>query len=242
MARVFVATAGWSIPREHAPTLPSLGSALQRYASILGATEINSTFSRRHRATTFERWCDSVPESFRFAVKVPRAITHEAELRSPRPALTEFFEDLAGLRHKLGPILVQLPASAPFEARRVANFFRVLRTSHAGPVACEPRHASWYTPRASSLLSDHQVARVAADPPRPKDAQEPGGAASLRYFRWHGSPRTYWSEYGEERLKPLVDRVRREPEDTTVWCVFDNTASGAALGDALRFLRLMAPQ
>lgn len=84
MRTSFIATAGWSIPRELASRVPSVGSALQRYAALLSATEINSTFQRRHRPSTFERWHDSVPEAFRFAVKLSRSITHDAALASPR--------------------------------------------------------------------------------------------------------------------------------------------------------------
>ena len=240
MARIFIGTAGWAIPREHAAAFPREGSGLQRYAAVLGATEINSTFSRRHRVATFERWRDSVPAAFRFAVKLPRAITHDAELASPRAALREFFADVQGLGEKLGPVLVQLPASVPFELRRVGAFFRALRAIHDGPVACEPRHASWYTDAVAALLARHEVARVAADPPRPLAAQEPGGARSLVYHRWHGSPRRYYSTYDDARLARLVEQIRSEPSDRTVWCVLDNTASGAAAGDALRLVARLA--
>ncbi|MEI9949044.1 MAG: DUF72 domain-containing protein [Pseudomonadota bacterium] len=130
------------MPREHADLVKREGTGLQRYASVLGAAEINSTFYRRHLPKTFERWRDSVPASFRFAVKLPRSITHEAQLASPASALTQFFDDVRGLGDKLGPILVQLPASADFEHRRARAFFRALRALYSGPVACEPRHAA----------------------------------------------------------------------------------------------------
>ena len=167
------------------------GTGLQRYSSVLGAAEINSTFYRRHLPKTFERWRDSVPPSFRFAVKLPRSITHEAALASPANELAMFFDDVRALGDKLGPILVQLPASAEFDRRRARTFFRVLRSLHSGKVACEPRNAGWYGATASALLIDYDIARVVADPPRPADAREPAGSDSLRYTRWHGSPRIY---------------------------------------------------
>ena len=233
-----IATAGWGIPREHANE-QQVGTGLQKYASVWSATEINSTFYRRHRSSTFERWRESVPESFLFAVKMPRSITHEAALASPRPALEEFFLELRPLSAKLGPVLVQLPASVQFEVRRAGAFFRALRSLYKGPVACEPRHASWYTERASSVLLANDVARVVADPPRPEAASLPGGATSLRYVRWHGSPNIYRSSYSDERLAWLVDFVIAQPSGTNTWCVFDNTASGAAFTDALRFRDLL---
>ena len=235
-----VGTAGWSIPKEHAAAFANEGSHLERYAQVMNAVEINSTFYRRHRPDTFEKWRELVPASFRFSVKMPRTITHEAALHSPRAVLKEFFDDVKGLENKLGVVLVQLPASVHFEEKRVRAFMKTLRSLYDGPVACEPRHASWYTPQVSELLIANDIARVAADPPRPIDAREPGGASSLVYYRWHGSPRTYWSSYDDARLNDLAERIHALPARTSCWCIFDNTASGAAAGDALRTISLIS--
>jgi uncharacterized protein YecE (DUF72 family) len=235
-----IGTAGWSIPREHAGEFSCQGSGLVKYTSRLGAVEINSTFWRRHRRSTFERWRDSVPKSFRFAVKVPRAITHEAALVSPAEALREFLDDVSALGTKLGPVLVQLPPSLEFNVRRARSFFRELRRQYLGAVACEPRHSGWYQPAATAMLLDYEIARVVADPPRPDAARFPAGAPSLRYVRWHGSPHIYRSPYGDGRLGPLAATLLDAPADASVWCIFDNTASGAATGDALLLKELIA--
>ncbi len=232
-ARIYVATAGWAIPRAHAPSFPAEGSGLERYAARLGAVEINSTFYRRHKPETFARWRASVPTGFRFAVKLPRSITHEARLPHSRPLLEAFFDDVRPLGRTLGPVLVQLPPSLVYEGRRAAAFFRALRSLHAGPVACEPRHESWYGEAASRLLVANEVGRVIADPPQPEAAATPGGAGSLVYLRLHGSPHRYYSEYGEARVAALAAKVHELSRGAVVWCVFDNTASGAAVGDAL---------
>ena len=241
MPRFFVGTASWAVPREHAAAFPppESGSALARYARVFSCCEINSTFWRRHRASTFERWHATVPRTFRFAVKIPRTITHEGELARPRAHLQALFDDVAPLGDKLGPLLVQLPPSLAFEPRRVGAFFRQLRALYEGPIACEPRHASWYAPKADALLVSFDVARVAADPPRPIDARDPGGSASLVYHRLHGSPRPYYSEYGDERVAAIAERLRASPAKAAVWCIYDNTASGAAAGDALRTVRML---
>jgi uncharacterized protein YecE (DUF72 family) len=134
---------------------------------------------------------------------------------------------------------VQLPASLDFERRRARAFFRALRALHSGPVACEPRHAGWYGPAASATFTDYDVARVVADPARPLAAREPAGSDSLRYTRWHGSPRVYWSTYSDDALRALADTTLRAPAHSEVWCVFDNTASGSALNDAHRFQAML---
>jgi uncharacterized protein YecE (DUF72 family) len=202
---------------------------------VFGAVEINSTFRKRHRRSTFERWRDTVPDHFRFAVKLPEAITHEAQLAACKVALCEFVGDVLGLGRKLGPLLVQLPASAHFDRRRARTFFQILRELHGGSVACEPRHASWYTPRVADLLLEYDVARVVADPPRPALAASPAGAPSLLYVRLHGSPRTYWSAYDDARLAHFRGLIAGASDRTEAWCIFDNTAAGAATLDALRF-------
>jgi uncharacterized protein YecE (DUF72 family) len=81
---IYVGTAGWSVPKEHAAAFPVEGSHLERYAQVFGAVEINSSFYRPHRRTTYERWAASVPETFQFAVKVPRA-TSPTSTGSGRP-------------------------------------------------------------------------------------------------------------------------------------------------------------
>ena len=79
-----------------------------------------------------------------------------------------------------------------------------------------------------TALSARRIVRVAADPPVPADASEPGGWPGLGYYRLHGSPRTYWSSYTPEQIAAHAARLRGES-----WTIYDNTASGAAAGNAL---------
>jgi uncharacterized protein YecE (DUF72 family) len=238
---IFVGTAGWTVPRAVAPRFPAQGSGLVRYAHRFFATELNSTFWRRHQAGTFERWRDSVPRDFRFAVKMPREITHVAALRGARALVAQFIDDVAHLGECLGPVLVQLPPSLELDVRRDGAFFRMLRDLYEGAVVCEPRHASWFTAAANALLVNHGIARVAADPPRALIGAEPGGSPSPIYFRLHGSPVMYRSSYGVPALTTLAAKLRLAAGRGPVWCIFDNTASGAAIVDALALAELVAP-
>ena len=43
-----------------------------------------TAFYRQHRRATYERWAASVPRDFRFAVKIPKTMTHENRLRRAR--------------------------------------------------------------------------------------------------------------------------------------------------------------
>ena len=229
---IYLGCAGWSLSREYAGDFPAVGTHLQRYASVLNAVEINSTFYRPHRPATYVRWGEAVPEAFRFSIKVPKAITHERRLVDCGPALDEFLGQCAGLGERLGCLLVQLPPSLAFELEVAERFFGELRARFDGPVAIEPRHSSWVA--AQSLLVEMRVAQVAADPARFGVDSEPGGWPGLVYWRLHGAPRMYFSEYPPEYLEGLVLRLKEcARTGVPVWCIFDNTAAGAALGNAL---------
>jgi uncharacterized protein YecE (DUF72 family) len=224
---VYVGTAGWNLRAAHKALFGPGGSHLARYATRFNAVEINSSFYRPHRRTTYERWAATVPDNFRFAVKVPRTITQTVRLKDPS-LLDGFLEQASGLGGKLGPLLVQLPPSLAFEEAAARNFFSALRERHAGPVACEPRHAGWFGPEAQSLLQKFHIARVAADPAPVAGAGRPGGWDGFAYVRWHGAPKIYYSDYSTEQLGKL--KTQLGPGD---WCIFDNTAEGAATSNAL---------
>lgn len=233
-AAISLGTAGWSLPREQWPAFPVEGTHLQRYAARLGAVEINSSFYRPHRPATYAKWAASVPEAFRFCVKVPKQITHELRLIGCDALLERFVHECGHLEEKLGCLLVQLPPSLAYDSRSACDFLDALRARYEGPVAIEPRHQSWLD--AEALLRRMQVGRVAADPAPFPEAGEPGGWSGLRYYRLHGSPRIYYSAYEAERLDALAKRLASERDDTSCWCIFDNTASGAATADALALL------
>jgi uncharacterized protein YecE (DUF72 family) len=229
---VRIGTAGWSIPRASAPRFDSAGTHLQRYSRWLRCAEINSSFYRPHAASTYAKWRDSTPPDFLFAVKMPRTITHELKLHDSREPLLAFLAQTDGLAQKRGPILVQLPPSLPFDASVVTQFLQLVRNVYAGPIVCEPRHATWFSSSVTSLLDRYRVSRVAADPSPVPAEVVPAGWPGVAYFRLHGSPRKYWSKYDDKYIAALAETVRNIPSAEGIWCVFDNTASGAALENA----------
>jgi uncharacterized protein YecE (DUF72 family) len=234
VATIRTGTAAWSIPKEHAAPFPVAGSHLERYGAVLNAVEINSSFYRPHRTATYERWAASVPEDFRFAVKVPKAITHERRLKDVGNLLDRFLSEVSGLGSKLGPLLVQMPPSLTFQPGVADGFLSELRGRVEGSIVCEPRHASWFTPEVEALLDGFRIARVAADPAPVQGADEPGGWRGLSYYRLHGSPRIYYSAYSLEYLTAIAGVLARDAAaDIETWCIFDNTAAYAATGDAL---------
>lgn len=230
---VRVGCAGWSIPGEHAGRFPRESSHLIRYAHRLPAVEINSSFYRPHRRSTYARWAAETPEDFAFSLKAPKEVTHKRRLVDAEEPLERFVDETAALGTKRGPLLVQLPPSLAFDTATVTAFLAALRRRYGGAVACEPRHPSWFTPEAERLLAEREVARVAADPAVVPQAAEPGGWDGLVYHRLHGSPQIYHSAYAAESLVTLASRLAEAETAALTWCIFDNTALGAATADAL---------
>ena len=225
------------VPSRYSGTIPAGGSHLERYARRLNAAEINSSFHRPHRRKTYERWARCTPANFRFSVKVPKTMTHEARLASCGALLDRFVAEVTGLGDKLGALLVQLPPKFAFDEDVSDRFLRGLRARIGTPVAFEPRHASWFASGVDDWLAKRRVARAATHPALVAGADKPGGWSGLTYYRWHGSPRIYFSDYDAAALGVLrqsLDQSRGGRVPT--WCIFDNTASGAALGNALALL------
>jgi uncharacterized protein YecE (DUF72 family) len=236
-AQLHIGCAGWSIPRAASHEFATQGSALERYAARFSATEINSSFYRSHKPSTYARWAASVPDAFRFSVKVPKTITHELRLAGAGALFVNFMLEVSELGHKLGCLLVQLPPSLEFNHAVADSFFGAVRAMYGGAIACEPRHVSWFTPNARAIYSRHGISRVGADPAPTVEAATAGIESPVSYLRLHGSPRTYYSAYTPAFLHSLATSIRHDlAHRTHVWCIFDNTALGAATTNALELM------
>jgi uncharacterized protein YecE (DUF72 family) len=229
--RLWLGTAGWNVPSSCREQIGGEGSHLARYSRVFPAAEIDTSFYRPHRKATYERWAHTTPDGFRFAVKVPKAISHVAE---PQAADVEgFVTGATGLADKLAVFLVQFPPSRSYTEKTASLLFDMLQAATSVSIVCEPRHPSWFTDEVDQWLSERRISRVAADPARARGADEPGGWPGLRYIRLHGSPRTYYSAYEPSFLRRLDQQLTTMQATSDVWCIFDNTARGAAMENAL---------
>ncbi|QDX25082.1 DUF72 domain-containing protein [Sphingomonas suaedae] len=238
--RTVVGTAGWSIARADAERFPSEGTALERYSKVFEGVEINSSFHRTHRSSTWAKWAECVPARFRFAVKVPKTITHQAKLIEPDALISLFAEEIRPLGKKLELLLVQLPPSLAFDTSVAARFFEKLHTATDGRIVCEPRHRSWFVESADRLLAELRVARAAAEPALSAVAARPGGWPELEYWRLHGSPDMYRSSYTSEAIDCYARQISQaSAAGRQSWCIFDNTAAGAAIANALSLVSML---
>jgi uncharacterized protein YecE (DUF72 family) len=226
-----VGTAGWANPPPQRALRPSERSHLQHYAACFNCVEINSSFYRPHQHKTYERWAASTDRNFRFSVKIPKTISHERALRGCQGELDAFLGSVHGLGVKLAVLLLQLPPQMEWRAAVARKLFCLLRDRTGVPVVCEPRHPSWAGAGAEQLFKHFGISLVCADPARLRRSWSSLG--SIRYYRLHGSPQLYWSSYAENYLQSLADQITAERERLSqVWCIFDNTAAGAAWENA----------
>jgi uncharacterized protein YecE (DUF72 family) len=243
MQRVTIGIAGWALPGPDRELFPpaGAGSHLTRYAALFDAVEINSSFYRPHQAQTYARWADSVPAGFRFAVKLPRSITHEKRLQDTDAELDRFVAEAGTLGAKLGWVLVQTPPSLRLDPHAACKLFAGLHlrlASVAGHalLACEARHGTWFGAEATALLRELDVIRVVADPP----AGAPGPfvpSSANAYLRLHGSPLIYRSPYEPERLAQVAAWLRSQHGNALV--IFDNTMSGTQVRQAVQLRQML---
>jgi uncharacterized protein YecE (DUF72 family) len=224
-----IATAAWSIPRKVADRFARQGRGLTRYASVFDGVEINSTFYFRHKTSTFGRWAASVPDGFRFLLKIPKEITHTRAMKDTAQPFEIFCADVAPLADKRGPLLCQLPPSLTLDATLLDTAFEAIRHIDDGTVVIEARHKSWASSEALDLLESYAIDRVLADPSPVWPAES--FDAPPRYMRLHGKPKIYYSSYPDEEISAFSKLMAPDG-----WCVFDNTASGAAIENALTMI------
>jgi uncharacterized protein YecE (DUF72 family) len=113
------------------------------------------------KPSMLEAWARQVPETFRFAVKAPRRISHVKQLDDCAREAGVFFDAAAALEARLGAVLVQLPPHARVGVDKLAAFLNLVPM--AVRVAFEFRHPSWNDAAVHKVLGDHGAAWVTAD-------------------------------------------------------------------------------
>jgi uncharacterized protein YecE (DUF72 family) len=185
-----------------------------------------------------EGWFEETPDEFRFAWKASRFITHWKRLSEKSRNSLELLETrLAKLRHKVGPILFQLPPRMAADRERLSAFLKMLNPERR--YSFEFRHPSWYEPAILELLREHDIALCLsdhADAPAPRTL-----TASFAYIRNHGPTGRYHGNYPDDRLKDLAGHIARwSRERRDIWVFFDNDVKSAAPQDAERLLHHLA--
>jgi uncharacterized protein YecE (DUF72 family) len=228
---IYVGTAAWSIPKIAMDSFPLEGTHLERYSKVLSAVEINSSFYKDHQAKSYKRWAACTPESFRFSVKLNKRFTHEGDLEIDCDDLRDNLRAIMELGEKMGVLLIQFAAGKKFNYERMRIFYKTIRDIYPGPVALEARNMTWMSNESIELMKEFNLSKADADPEKCA-ITIPG---QIKYYRLHGSPEIYKSNYESDYLDHLYDEMTNLTGD--VWCIFDNTTFGYATENALAIIQ-----
>jgi uncharacterized protein YecE (DUF72 family) len=240
IGRIRIGTSGWQYDHWIGPVYETgfdAGAKLSRYARSLESVEINSTFYGLPSASSVAGWHDGTPEGFVFAVKASRYITHMKKLKDPTESIGRFFEAIAPLEDKLGPVLFQLPPHWRVNAERLEEFLVSLPAGLR--YAFEFRDQSWHCVEILSLLANHNAAFCIFD--------LEGRLAPLRvtadfiYMRLHGPDGAYSGSYSEEALSGWARQIAEwRDSGLDCYCYFDNDEAGYAFANAVRLKELLS--
>jgi len=232
--RCYIGTSGWSYysfkgifyPEELKPK-----DWLKFYSKHLNTVEINATFYRTPRPSTFKKWYEETPPDFVFSVKAPKRITHLKRLKEVAEDLASFLKSIEPLKEKARALLFQLPPSFKYDKALIEDFLKLLPRKDYHCVL-EIRNKSFHVEEFAELLRVYGVCLCFSDcGPRYPSWYEVKTTDFL-YLRMHGSHQLYVSNYEEEDLDNLV-RLIRKYEAKEVYVYFDNTALGYAIKNAL---------
>src|SRR5262249_14933192 len=229
---VYVGTSGYSYKqwkgKFYPKGLPESGM-LHYYSEHFRAVEINHTFLRMPETSVLKNWAAEVPADFQFALKAPQRITHFQRLKTAGNSLSELVRVSGSLRHRLGPLLFQLPSNFKKDASRLRNFLEKLRRRRRA--AFEFRHVSWFDDEIFELLHGHQAALCIAD------ADEDLKVPIVATADW-GYLRLRRTDYTERDLRAWVKSIRKQSwGEAFVFFKHEDEAKGPAF--AQRFLQLL---
>ena len=253
-ARFFIGTQGWNYPAWSGPFYPRSARPadfLSLYARQFDTVEVDSTFYAVPAAAVIEGWVRRTPASFRFALKFPRAATHEDRLAGPatREALAEYTDRVRGLGARLGPTLLQMPPDfAPSSRRQLDDFLDEWPADL--PLSVELRDPAWLEGDTFESLAARGFAPALTDSPfialtaMLEAVERAATGPSFAYVRWLGSRDiTDYSRIQVDRddelrrwasaLPVLLDR------GIDVYGYFNNHYAGHSPASARTFLALI---
>ncbi len=234
MARFYVGTSGWTYSHWKGSFYPP-GLAQSRwfehYAARFNAVEINATFYRLFSDSTYTKWREQAGADFRYALKAPRAATHEKLLLGCEEELAAFARSSALLEERLGMFLLQVAPSMPFDLPRLQAALQAFPDPTR--VAVEFRAEIWRRPAARELLERLGAAYVSVDSP----AMRPTGwlTGPRAYVRLHGRAQMYASNYSDAELAEFAALAQSFAARgaAEVYIFFNNDVGGFAPWNAL---------
>lgn len=187
--RIYLGSSSWNCDDWKEVFYPAaVADPLAYYARRFDTVEVDSTWYGTPARHTVESWRKRVPAGFRFALKVPRTVTHDRALHACEGELNTFLSTVSHLDDRLGPILFQFPPHfGPAELPALRTVLKLL--PRGWKFAMEFRNRAWFQAEHADLLRSHEVAWTLADFGNLLTSAAPlpiYTTAAFTYVRWLG--------------------------------------------------------
>ncbi len=201
----------------------------EHYAQHFDTVEINNTFYHQPKEKSVQRWHELAPAGFRYAVKANRYITHIKKLKNCSEELKRFFDNINLLKHKLGPVLYQLPPSLHKDPERLEAFIKMLPKKK--DAVFEFRHKSWYSADIYELLGKYNIGFCIHDMPGKESPRTV--TSDIIYIRFHGTTGRYSGCYPKSALQDWAGWINEQTKHArAIYVYFNNDAHGHAIKNA----------
>ena len=207
------------------PKLPQ-NKWFEFYCQHFNTVELNVTFYRFPQLSFLESWYNRSPEEFMFSVKAPRGITHYKQFHGTEELIGQFYNVIReGLKEKLGCVLFQLPPRSAYTPERLNRIINSLDPAFNNVL--EFRHPSWWVTEVYEMLSENRITFCGMSHPLlPNDIIQNSG---VLYYRFHGVPVLYKSQYDIKILEDFVEDVTKAARVKDAYIYFNNDIGGSAI-------------
>jgi uncharacterized protein YecE (DUF72 family) len=207
------------------------------YCDHFNTLELNVTFYRFPQLSFLHNWYQKSPDSFRFSVKAPRAITHYKKFINVTDLISSFYETINdGLKEKLGPVLFQMPPNFFYDEQKLIRVINNLDPTFSNVL--ELRHESWWNENVYKILAEHNITFCGmSHPTLPDDVIQ---NTPVIYYRFHGVPNLYSSPYSMDDLKKIVDTVKKNAHAQQGWFYFNNDINASAITNAKQMFGIIS--
>lgn len=203
---------------------------LTLYAREFNCVEINSTFYRKPTAKTLIKWTDETPDHFRFFIKIPKMISHEKRMKECKEEIQAFCEHIhSHLKEKLSGFLYQFPPS--FRKSQENIDYIINNIDHQYLNVIEFRHESWWDVKIFSMLKENNIVFSGVSFPGNLPEDVIINHHDILYYRLHGKPVLYKSEYSHEFLENLAEAITKSQHKAFIF--FNNTWGTSAIKNAV---------
>lgn len=206
------------------------------YSQQFNCVEINSTFYRKPTAKTLAKWYDETPDDFKFVIKIPKSISHEKRLKDCKDEISEFCKHIADhLKEKLAGFLYQFPPSFKNSEENLDLIFNNIDFTYLNVI--EFRHESWWNNEIFKVLQSKNIIFSGVSFPGNLPEDFIINNTDSFYYRLHGKPILYKSEYAENEIKNLAEAILNSGKNGFVF--FNNTWGTAAITNAFQLKNIL---